>query len=102
MSVVFFSAIEPTTERGRSGVRGAATSITPPGIPNRRPMSSRTGELAITLPSRIARSRRLSKLFVPVLRSSIVEPGVSTTTCVLAVAIVMVRGWIESGESSSR
>ena len=99
MSVVFFSATEPTIDRGRSGVRGAAISIRPPGIPTRRPMSSRTGELAITLPRRIARSRRLTKLLVPVLRSSIAEPGVSTTTCVLAVAIVIVRGWIESGES---
>ena len=62
MSVVCGAVSAVAITFGWSGVTGPVTEISSPGTPTRRPMKSRTGGLAITLPRITARceSTRIS------------------------------------------
>ena len=84
--------------RGKSGVTGLATCSSSPGIPARRPMYSRTGSLAMTLPISTPRFVIPCMLCVEILRSSTAECGASTSARVLAAETERTRGLTLGGK----
>ena len=90
------------TGRGWSGVSGVVACRTSAGMPVRRAIDARTGGLDITLPSSTARLLSDWKFSVPARRSSTTERGVSTSTCVVAVAISIGRGASPGGNRLTR
>src|SRR3954466_7528055 len=92
MSLVRRALPESGAGAGCSRVSGAWTRSVPGARRARRSIAWRTVDPAITLPSSTARLRSDSKSFVLWRRSRTVDVGVSTTTCVDAVAISSARG----------
>ena len=79
------------------GVSGVVTWRTLTGTFARRAMAATTGSLAMTLPSRTPRCVSAWRSSVFTRRSRTADFGVSTTTCVVAVAISSARGVSRGG-----